>query len=434
MTYFSQNLNLTKIIRKTFVIVILSNTLLYSSTGQALERLSLEKVLSIATENNPEYKRYKTELEQVKLNLKGSYGSFLPTVSLGVDEKKYSSDSQINQTGSSQLSLDANINLFNGFQNKAEIDIAKINIKVAQEQLKVINASLTYSIKKAYYEVLYAKEYLQLLNKIKVRRKQQYDMINLRFQRGRENKGSYLQAQAKYKNSIFEFTQGGRLLETSLQRLSYTLGHSNSLQLTVSGTLKPNKPIVIDLNNLDMIVINIPEYTISSKNVSLASKEKSQANSAFWPRINLTGSVGRNGENFSHLDQSSWNVGINLKMPLFEGGSRFYKSSAAEKNVLSKKRAVENTYNKLKASVTASYNNYKNYLQNIKVQGQFLEASRLRAEVATSKYRSGLTVYTNWDLVQNEFINYEKSRLLSLRNLLLAEIELEKLMGHGDLK
>lgn len=402
----------------------------------AVETVNLEKCLQIASEHNPQFKQFEENINRTKAVLNSKYGAFLPRLNVAANRIETSSTTQtLTATNSiAQLNLNANINLFNGFADKATLDIAKIEHRIALARLDEVNSELTYNVKVAYYEVLFAHENLRLLSEIRGRRQEQLDMIRLLFKGGREDQGSFLQAQAKFENATYELNQAERSLETSMQKLSYALGYSEPMNFQIDDQLVLKDYIQINVAELDNAVRAIPSYIILAEQVEVANTEITKVNAAWWPTLNLNGASGKAGNSFSNMDQDAWNFGVYLNIPIFQGGTRYYNSSTSYRLKASREHEFANKFNSLKVDLVSAYNDYKNNYQNIGVQEQFLQASKLRSEVMTSQYKSGLTTYTSWDLVQNEFVNYEKMKLLSLKNLMVSEANLRKVMGIGELK
>ena len=63
----------------------------------------------------------------------------------------------------------------------------------------------------------------------------------------------------------------------------------------------------------------------------------------------------------------------------------------------------------------------------------YATASRMRADVARSKYENGLTSFVDWDYIENEHIRNQKSLLTSYRDAMNAQAQWLSAQGKGDL-
>lgn len=410
--------------------LILILILIFSLNSLGNVSSELSNYIDLALQHNPSYLIQKTEVQKSENTLKSTYSNFLPDLSLQASQRHNRVNSI--ETDAGQVSLNANLNLFNGFGDKAKYQSAKLSLDSQSEQLRRIQSDIVFEIKKAYYNYTYAKELDALLRKITQRRKQQLDLINLRFEGGREDKGSYLQAKARYEQSKFEQVQTTRLLETSFQNLASAIG------IPKESLGKPQKNLELMVQKIDRGQLDVekkleetPEYKIAVLDRDIAKKEVSIANSSFSPQLDLQGSLGKSGEQLSHLDTNTASAAIVLSFPIFQGNSRKYQFRNARLSQANKENNIWKIKNSLRANLTESQFNFMSDYDNLKIQQNFLSSSKIKAEVADNQYKSGVINYTNWDIVQTDLIQSEKSILSSRKTVLTSKAQFENLIGQG---
>ncbi len=88
--------------------------------------------------------------------------------------------------------LKFNENVFNGFQDIEKWRQAKANTASARAALLAVKAQVSYGLKQAYEGYMYAKAFQKLTTDIIQRLKENLRIVELRFQSGRENRGSVL--------------------------------------------------------------------------------------------------------------------------------------------------------------------------------------------------------------------------------------------------
>jgi outer membrane protein TolC len=69
--------------------------------------------------------------------------------------------------------------------------------------------------------------------------------------------------------------------------------------------------------------------------------------------------------------------------------------------------------------------------EKLKVDQAFLEAAVLRAEIARSRYNNGLMSFEDWDRIENDLIQRQKTVLQSQRDRVTAEAAWEQAQGKG---
>jgi outer membrane protein TolC len=154
------------------------------------------------------------------------------------------------------------------------------------------------------------------------------------------------------------------------------------------------------------------------------------ARSGFYPSVDVSGSVGREGEDWTP-DRDRRTVGLNLSVPLFSGGRDYYttKSAAASLEAVSSNR--DNLERQLLVRLKQAWAGYVESEEKLKVDRAFLEAATLRAEIARSRYNNGLMSFEDWDRIENDLIQRQKTVLQSQRDRVTAEAAWEQAQGKG---
>ena len=154
------------------------------------------------------------------------------------------------------------------------------------------------------------------------------------------------------------------------------------------------------------------------------------ARSGFYPSVNLTGSVGREGQEW-YPDQDRRTVGLNLTIPLFSGGKDYYTTRSAASSLAAASANRDNVEHQLLVRLRQAYASYVESAEKLKVDQAFLDAADVRARIARSKYNNGLMSFEDWDRIENDLILRQKSLLQSQRERVTAEAAWEQAQGKG---
>lgn len=388
----------------------------------------LEKLLNLAKENSPSLKITKLELKQSESDLSKSYSGYLPSVSASISQSRTKEESS-SSVDASEASLNASLNLFNGLSDMNTIDSAKLNVNILNVQLQRQKSDVTNNVKTAFYNYVYANEAFVLLKKIVLRRQQQLDLIKIKFDGGREDRGSYLQAKANLEQSQYEVSEIKRQIANYAKKLEEVIGLELKTSELPSDSLENHLVYLRRINFQDDILKTIPEYVVKTLEKKVAENGISISQSAYMPSLDLTGRFKKAGDTLSELDEDSTSIGLNLTIPLFDGLSDYENTKSAKYEAKKKEFEIRKALIELRSEAVEKYNAYRSALENIEIKKEFLKTSETRSEIATAQYKAGLLNYTNWDQIQSEYIENEKNYLTSQKTALTSKAQLDNFLG-----
>tara|TARA_B110001454_G_C12723330_1_gene436769 strand:- start:66446 stop:67672 length:1227 start_codon:yes stop_codon:yes gene_type:complete len=388
--------------------------------------------LSLIQQNNPEWSAATQTLESTRALEAAARSGFLPDISATVS----SSQSYKEVTGpASQRSEAANLNLsqnlFAGFLDMARYNEAKQNTLIAEMTWKQMKAKISYDYKSAYAGVIYAQEYVQLTKKILERRKENLNIVELRFNSGRENKGSVLLSEAYYQQSVYDSIQAGLQLDVAQNTLAQVLGLSLTDEtLTVSKDIPVEDlpdSVGIDFKKLATLTLDY-QKAVAQAEASQYSHDQNKA--AYYPSLNLTGSIGKEDSAFPP-ENDRWAIGLTLNIPLYSGGRDYANElSARYRKIAAEVNRTTVSYQVL-VKLKQAYTQFKLAIEKVKVDEKFKSAAQMRSDIAKKKYNNGLMSFDDWDVVENDLIQREKNTLSSSRDRVVGNANWEQVQGLG---
>lgn len=405
-------------------------------TAQGAEKLLWPQCAVEAAAKNYDVLAAQQAVDAAKSRVRASYSPFLPQISAdaGYARSNGSTDSTglTLATGSTRqeysYGLSAKQSLFSGFRDKAGMDRAKLDLEVAEANLKIAKAKLSSDLKSAFAQALYGEDQIKLAKEIEIRRKGNLDLVELRFESGRENRGSYLRSRAYLRQAQYETAQGQRALRVFRQDLLRLLARPDSTDIDADGDL--TVPKLATPGRWDDLALQTPQYAANKAQAASAEKAVTVAEAQFFPELALTGAVGRRGASFPPSNDR-WSLGVTLSLPLFPGGKNIFDSQTARAEERKAQFTFQGALSQLIVTLQDAYAKFQDAVERTEVQDEFLKAAQLRAEVARTKYTTGLLSFEDWDLIENDLINTQKSRLQSLRDAWLTEATWEQAQGKG---
>ncbi len=418
--------------------LLLFFVLLFPHQTFANEQLSWQECIEAARKNNNNLKSAIATERSTNYLKNASVSGFLPQATATLTSNRGNNGNSTNPSlttvsgGVTEAyvgSVSVTQNLFSGFSDVGKFDQTKANNIVSKANVRIVKAQVSYDLKYAFENLSYAKETVALLDSIIKRRQDNLNIIELRYRSGMENKGSLLLAQAYLDQANYDRLQGTNLIESAKAQLCRALGISDCKDFDTRGSVPINKPSTQKIDLKD-IVEKTPQHLQALAQEQAAKAGILIAQSAFMPSLNLTATKGQRGTSlFPQNDY--WSVGMNLSFPFFTGGKDYYTTRSAYSTNAAARENRENVDQQILVNLRQSYNSYIESVAKLKVDENFKEAAKLRAEIARSKYNNGLLTFENWDGIETDLINRQKNYLQSKLNRVVYEAAWEQAQGQG---
>jgi outer membrane protein TolC len=431
--------------RSSFFLIFL----LFSASTKALT-LTWEECLNFTVQGNPLLDATQREWMAAKQTERGTWGRYLPSlnattsatrtgstgngggggfVSNGVVIATNSTSSQINTNYQAQLNFTQNI--FNGLEDKARIDQAEWQSKNSFWKYASTKASISYSLKEAYSNLKYAQELKELSQSILERRESNYKLVSVRYDNGRENKGSVLLAEAYMEQARLDLTKAQDSLRVSQTSLKSLMNKDHLDDIDVSGEV-PLPQIDPNREDFENLALETPTYNQAFTTEMIAQESIQIARSAFLPDLNFTSLVNRQGQDY-FPDRERWTVALTLTIPIFDGlrDVGAYRASVETKYASLSRR--KSTLLDLIPRLRDGLNLAKQSDIKYSIDTKFEKAATTRAEIARKKYNNGLLTFEDWDIIESELITRQMNFLQSKRDRILRYANWENLIGKGSI-
>jgi len=360
----------------------------------------------------------------------GGFGGSGSTLSNRYALPEEDSPGSVRTSSSAGLALSQKI--FTGFETEAAVENAEARLEAAQAALDIARAKASYDLKSAFSSLEYSQEYVKLAENIIRRREENLALVDLRYQNGNENKGSYLLSKASVADARLGRLQADNLVQTSQQQLAAALGRDDSEALEVTGSVPVSGvPVSPDFSNL---LFDIPEDRQAVAQKKVADAELKSARSGFYPSLGLSGSSDYRDEGEGLAGKGDWQFGVQLSFPLYTGGRDYYGEKSALENVSSAQSQRIGTAQELRVRLKQTWTAFREAVERVKVDEEYLEAASSRAEIARARYNNGLLSFEDWDVIENDLITRQKNLLVSKRDRVVAEASWEQAQGKGVLE
>jgi len=327
------------------------------------------------------------------------------------------------------MNLTASQSLFSGFRDQATLRRYQALLTAAEMNFQRVKAALSFNLNQGFAQLMYAQDFLQVANIIAARRKENVNLVEMRFEAGRENKGSFLRNKAYYRQALFDITKAKRGIKVAQQQMAAAMGRLDAGGMTITGrwdiSTPPEPPDFRELSK------TTPDFREASAQVRASHEGVRIAASDFYPDWSVSAMVGRQDDDSIIPDNEKWRVGTTLSYPLFAGGQHYYSLRKAQAERRATQDRLANIDNQMVAGLEEKFTAWQDAAERTDVQAEFLHAAEVRAKIARKQYQNGLLSFEDWDLIENDLIDKQKSMLVSQRDALLARTGWEKAVGIG---
>lgn len=390
--------------------------------GFAEETLSWQDCIKDAAKNHPDLIAAQEGVKESQASKTITASTLFPQISssLSTSTSKTTSNSSGSDTRDSySYGVSGTQLLFDGFKTINNVKSSKEDIKAAQQSYRFTSSGVRLNLRTAFINLLKAQELIQVAEEIVKIRKDNFDLITLRYQSGLEHEGALSTAESNLAEANFELSQARRNVELAQRQLTKEMGREEFAPLSITGEFVVDGSVK-EKPDYEAVVKNNPSLLQAEATKNAASYNVKSAYANFSPQISGTLDADRSGSTWAPRDRGV-TVGVRVSMPLFEGGlktAQVARAKALYRQAEANERSVKEgaIY-----SLAQTWSSLQDAIETVDVQHQSLESAIKRSEIAETQYSTGFTTFDNWIIIQDNLVAAKKSYLNAQANMLLAE-------------
>lgn len=303
--------------------------------------------------------------------------------------------------------------LYTGGALQAQHQIAK-----ADEQLDRLNEELTldqihYQSDAIYWNASASKAMLQAADKYQHIVKQQYAIIQDRFNDGMISRTDLLMISTRLKEAELQYIKARQNYTLALQRLNIWMGE------------EPDAPVdslyAIDINSTPVTLLSLQDvlqrradYASTEVNITKSQAQRKAALSQFNPQLNMyfSGGWATGTPNLGYDVSFNPIVGVNLNIPIFHWGARF-KTNRQQKAYISMQK-LQQSYvtDQINEELSAALTKLTETEEQVKTANENLKLANENLDLVTFSYNEGkasmvevLSAQLSWTQAHSNLIN-----------------------------
>lgn len=410
---------------------------LFSTTVSFAQKdtLTIERCIDIALKNNPQIKIAESNYELSSSNLKSTRSVLLPQLSFNSGWNRYGGSFFVGPTA-----REATYGSYNyGFQLQQQVfdfgkSISRVSgtsdlVNASGEDLISAKQNLVLNTYIAYFSYLQAVriknvsvESLQQAQEHLKQAKSFYDV-------GKSPLFDVLKAKTDESNAKVNLLTSENNIIVSKLQLENILNTKLDNEILLKDNLEITKDTIEIQSALRLAWENRPEFIGAKLRVDANKSFVTSAWTANLPSINLTG--GYNWKTFA-LNQSflnSWNLGVTLSLPLFQGFALDAGVDQARANLKNAEATFDFIQQNINLDVQQQYTNLKLSVAKIDATKSFLDEAEETLKIADGRYAQGVGSLIEITDARVTLLNAQIQHIQALYDYQVSYVRLQKAIG-----
>jgi outer membrane protein len=319
-------------------------------------------------------------------------------------------------------------------QNWLSFSESKLQAAQAEAQLKIAEQDLIVRVAQAYFDVLIAQNTVVLVEAQKTAISEQLEQAKRNFEVGSATITDTLEAQARYDLTGAQDLAAQNDLEIKRGALRQLINAKPGELSQLGNEFKLEAPQPADMEKwVDEAQLNSLQIAVAQAGAEIADKEVTRNRGGHYPTLDLVANYTQNKANGSvygvGVDSTSKTIGVQLNMPLFQGGAVNSKWREAEDNRERARQELENARRNVAQQTRQAYLGVVSGISQVQALQQALASSQ--SALDASKLGQEVGVRTNLDVLnaQQQLYSTRRDLYQAQYNYLLNELRLKQAAG-----
>ncbi len=384
----------------------------------AQDVLTWQECVRQARQHNPELASAIEDITQAISDKDISLSAVLPQIDTEASAKRFKSSGR-DRADSYSYGVTGRQLIFDGFKTASDIASASNIIRAQQYNYDLVSSNIRLDLKRSFISLVRAQELVKIAENIAQRRKQNFELVDLRYKGGREHKGALLTAEADLAQAEFEVEQAKRSIFVSGRELLKYIGHTMELPLKAEGEFLLHEEYAAK-PDIDYIADSTPflQELISRKDAAVYDLNSRESD--FMPKVYLGASFGRVNDGWPPRNDE-WSTGLSVSLPIFEGGRRISEVSKSRSKLNQAISGTQSGRYTVLVALERSWKDLQDAITNTSVQKKFLGAADERAKITRAQYSTGLATFNDWIIIEDNLVKAQKAYLNAQAEMLIAE-------------
>jgi len=320
-------------------------------------------------------------------------------------------------------------------QNWALYTESELQVVQTEAQFKVAEQDLVLRVAQAYFDVLIAQDSVQLAAAQKTAIAEQLEQAKRNFEVGTATITDTHEAQARYDLIVAQEIAAQSALEVNRRSLQQLINAAPGELNPLGAAFQLEAPQPANQDKwVEEAQLHNHQVAIAQAAAELADKEVDRNRGGHLPTVDLVANYSKNTTGYysftgTAADTTSKIVGVQLNMPLFEGGATQSRWREASANRERARHELDNARRNVELQTRQAYLGVVNGIAQVQALQQALKSSESLLEASKLGHEVG--VRTNLDVLNAQQQAYSTRRDLyqAEYNYLISQLRLKAAVG-----
>ena len=325
--------------------------------------------------------------------------------------------------------------IYSGGRNTGYLAQSKAIGRMTETYLTDVEQSAILDVKQKYLEYLKSQNLLNVAKEAFRRTEEHLRKTENMYQIGTVAKADVLKSKVQLANGRLSLIDAQNNVDLARSSLCYALGIDVNTPLEIEKTEADTSSALPDFETcVKLALSHRPDigrlrWNVESKR---AAHKVSKAN--HFPKLSAHASYSWGDEAFGDMEDMfdkkySWNYGLSLSIPLFEGFSTSAGVKAARKEIQSAERSLEQKQQELTLEIKQILLQFKHAKERIAVTEEGIASAQEDLRLAEERYRLGRATVLEVIDAQVGLTEAKNTQAEAFHEYQLAKLSLEKAMG-----
>ncbi|MDA1192175.1 MAG: TolC family protein [Candidatus Poribacteria bacterium] len=405
--------------------------------------LTLDDCIELALQYATNVRTAELSLNSSEIGVSDARAAYLPSLSTS---GRYFANQNLDfgfERENVDWSVSADYLLWDSGRRKITLDQANLDFDSAELALKRTKRDLVLNIVQAYYRVLEAQQLTDLDQELLAVSQGNVNQVQAFVDVGRSIEADIAAVEVRLANDELRILNDENALQTALANLPVTMGLPYNTPLTLAEDREFD--IYAQLGQINRYAktldetVNLAlqqrqEVVESELNLQFLGLSRKRATLDRLPRVTASGdySVDLDGylddrENFQN--HRSWNAGVNVSFPIFDGG---VTRRAVERADLNLERAQEQHDSLVRGIALEAQNAYLSLLnaeKRLQISSVQVRNARLNLDVTRERYQQEVAILLELLDAQTQFGQATVNQVQAFYDYKVAQRELDRAIG-----
>ena len=418
-----------------------------NEVGEAGGRvLTIQDAISVAFINNKSIQIQEQEIEFARAGIMYARSSFLPQVSAEysytfnssvfysdswpghrTDTRIYSGFKNDNAAGLSAQQI-----VYNGGANIAELQQAKVQLKIQNETLRATKLDVEFEVKRLFYGLLLAYETLRIAGDLVDQAQAHYDETSLMYAQGTSSKFDVLQSKTQGATLIPQLVKAQNAIDQIMPEFKKSLGANMKDPVRVKGELAHTEIPIKEEEFLQEAYRNNPQMILKLLGVDLNKWAIELARAGWLPQVNASGNYMYRTDNLNDMvnpRHNLWSVGVTASIALFDGFATKAKVDEAKAKYTQAGLQKEDIMDQLVVDIKTACVNLKQAKAIIDAEKDSVGEAEEALRLSRVRYENGVGI--NLDIFDAEvsLAQIQQALAQGVYDYIMAKAQLDKTTG-----